>query len=44
MAATAYRELAEARVETAVVGLSDAEGAASVTRLGDVVAAFDQRA
>jgi hypothetical protein len=28
----------------AVVGLSDAEGAASVTRFRDVFAAFDQRA
>jgi F420-dependent oxidoreductase-like protein len=35
-----YRELAESGVQTAIVGLSDAEGAASVNRFGDVIAAF----
>jgi hypothetical protein len=35
-----YRELAEAGVQTAIVGLGDAAGAASVRRLGEVVAAF----
>ena len=35
-----YRELAEAGVQTAIVGLSDARGADSVTRFADVVAAF----
>jgi F420-dependent oxidoreductase-like protein len=35
-----YRELAESGVQTAIVGLSDAEGAASVGRFGDVIAAF----
>ena len=35
-----YRELAEAGVQTAIVGLSDALEAASVTRFADVVAAF----
>jgi F420-dependent oxidoreductase-like protein len=35
-----YRELAEAGVQTAIVGLSDAEGAASVSRFGEVIAAF----
>jgi F420-dependent oxidoreductase-like protein len=35
-----YRELAEAGVQTAIVGLSDARGAESVTRFADVVAAF----
>ena len=35
-----YRELAEAGVQTAIVGLSDAEGAESVKRFGDVIAAF----
>jgi F420-dependent oxidoreductase-like protein len=35
-----YRELAEAGVQTAIVGLSDANGPASVTRFADVVAAF----
>jgi F420-dependent oxidoreductase-like protein len=35
-----YRELAEAGVETAIVGLSDAEGAESVSRFGEVIAAF----
>jgi F420-dependent oxidoreductase-like protein len=35
-----YRELAEAGVQTAIVGLSDADGAESVRRFGEVVAAF----
>jgi F420-dependent oxidoreductase-like protein len=35
-----YRELAEAGVQTAIVGLSDAHGAESVTRFAEVVAAF----
>jgi F420-dependent oxidoreductase-like protein len=35
-----YRELAEAGVQTAIVGLSDAGGAASVERFAEVVAAF----
>jgi F420-dependent oxidoreductase-like protein len=35
-----YRELAEAGVQTAIVGLADAEGAASVSRFGEVIAAF----
>jgi F420-dependent oxidoreductase-like protein len=35
-----YRELAEAGVQTAIVGLSDAGGAESVTRFAEVVAAF----
>jgi F420-dependent oxidoreductase-like protein len=35
-----FRELAEAGVETAIVGLSDAAGAGSVTRFADVIAAF----
>ena len=35
-----YRELAEAGVQTAIVGLSDARGPESVTRFADVVAAF----
>jgi F420-dependent oxidoreductase-like protein len=35
-----YRELAESGVQTAIVGLSDPEGAASVRRFGDVIAAF----
>jgi F420-dependent oxidoreductase-like protein len=35
-----YRELAEAGVQTAIVGLSDAHGAGSVARFADVVAAF----
>jgi F420-dependent oxidoreductase-like protein len=34
------RELAEAGVQTEIVGLSDAEGAASVARFADVIAAF----
>jgi F420-dependent oxidoreductase-like protein len=35
-----YRELAEAGVQTAIVGLSDTEGAPSVRRFADVIAAF----
>ena len=35
-----YRELAEAGVQTAIVGLSDGRGPDSVTRFADVVAAF----
>ena len=35
-----YRELAEAGVQTAIVALSDAGGAGSVTRFADVIAAF----
>jgi F420-dependent oxidoreductase-like protein len=35
-----YRELAEAGVRTAIVGLSDAHGAASVERFAGVIAAF----
>jgi F420-dependent oxidoreductase-like protein len=35
-----YRELAEAGVETAIVGLGDAEGPDSVSRFAEVVAAF----
>ena len=35
-----FRELAEAGVQTAIVGLSDARGPESVTRFADVVAAF----
>jgi F420-dependent oxidoreductase-like protein len=35
-----YRELAEAGVQTAIVGLSDAEGAESVRRFGEVIEAF----
>jgi F420-dependent oxidoreductase-like protein len=35
-----YRELAEAGVQTAIVGLGDADGADSVKRFGDVIAAF----
>ena len=35
-----YRELAEAGVQTAIVGLSDALGPASVTRFADVIGAF----
>ncbi len=35
-----YRELAEAGVQTAIVGLSAAEGPASVTRFAEVIAAF----
>jgi F420-dependent oxidoreductase-like protein len=35
-----YRELAESGVQMAIVGLSDAEGPASVSRFGEVIAAF----
>src|ERR687895_706939 len=35
-----YRELAEAGVQTAIVGLSDADGAESVRRFSEVIAAF----
>jgi F420-dependent oxidoreductase-like protein len=35
-----YRELAEAGVQTAIVGLSDARGPEAVTRFADVIAAF----
>ena len=35
-----YRELAEAGVQTAIVGLSDARGPESVTRFADVLGAF----
>jgi alkanesulfonate monooxygenase SsuD/methylene tetrahydromethanopterin reductase-like flavin-dependent oxidoreductase (luciferase family) len=35
-----YRELAEAGVQTAIVGLSDEHGAESVRRFADVIAAF----
>jgi F420-dependent oxidoreductase-like protein len=35
-----YRELGEAGVDTAIVGLSDAEGAESVKRFSEVIAAF----
>ena len=35
-----YRQLAEAGVQTAIVGLSDARGPESVTRFADVIAAF----
>ena len=35
-----YRELAEAGVQTAIVGLGDADGAESVRRFADVIAAF----
>jgi F420-dependent oxidoreductase-like protein len=35
-----YRELAEAGVETAIVGLSDAEGPESARRFAEVIAAF----
>ena len=35
-----YRELAEAGVQTAIVGLGDADGPASVERFAEVVAAF----
>ncbi|MCW3066608.1 MAG: serine/threonine protein phosphatase, partial [Solirubrobacterales bacterium] len=38
-----YRELAEAGVQTAIVGLSDTEGPDSVRRFRDVVAAFRPR-
>jgi F420-dependent oxidoreductase-like protein len=39
-----YRELAEAGVQTAIVGLGDAGGAESVARFADVIAAFGPRA
>jgi F420-dependent oxidoreductase-like protein len=35
-----YRELAEAGVQTAIVGLDDASGPAAVERFADVIAAF----
>jgi alkanesulfonate monooxygenase SsuD/methylene tetrahydromethanopterin reductase-like flavin-dependent oxidoreductase (luciferase family) len=35
-----YRELAEAGVQTAIVGLADAEGPESAARFGEVIAAF----
>ena len=35
-----YRELAEAGVQTAIVGLGDARGPESVSRFADVIAAF----
>jgi hypothetical protein len=35
-----YRELAEAGVQTAFVGLSDDRGPDAVTRFADVIAAF----
>jgi F420-dependent oxidoreductase-like protein len=35
-----YRELAESGVQTAIVGLSDAEGPGSVSRFAEVIAAF----
>jgi F420-dependent oxidoreductase-like protein len=35
-----YRELAESGVQTAIVGLSDADGAESVSRFAEVIAAF----
>ena len=35
-----YRELAEAGVQTAIAGLSDAGGPESVTRFADVIGAF----
>jgi F420-dependent oxidoreductase-like protein len=38
-----YRELAEAGVQTAIVGLADAEGPESVSRFADVIAAFGRR-
>ncbi len=39
-----YRELAEAGVQTAIVGLSDAAGPESVSRFAEVVAAFQPSA
>jgi F420-dependent oxidoreductase-like protein len=36
-----YRELAEAGIQTAIVGLSDSEGAGSVSRFAQVIAAFE---
>ena len=35
-----YRELAEAGVQTAIVGLAEASGAESVSRFAEVIAAF----
>jgi F420-dependent oxidoreductase-like protein len=35
-----YRELAEAGVQTAIVGLSDMDGPEAATRFGEVIAAF----
>jgi alkanesulfonate monooxygenase SsuD/methylene tetrahydromethanopterin reductase-like flavin-dependent oxidoreductase (luciferase family) len=35
-----YRELAEAGVQTAIVGLSDTDGAASLRRFAEVIASF----
>jgi F420-dependent oxidoreductase-like protein len=35
-----YRELAESGVQTAIIGLADANGAESVSRFGEVIAAF----
>ena len=35
-----YRELAEAGVQTAIVGLSDSDGAESVARFSEVIGAF----
>ena len=35
-----YRELAEAGVQTAIVGLGDADGPESVRRFAEVIAAF----
>jgi F420-dependent oxidoreductase-like protein len=35
-----YRELADAGVQTAIVGLSDADGAEAVSRFADVIGAF----
>jgi hypothetical protein len=35
-----YRELAEAGVQTAIVGLGDLEGGASVSGFAEVIAAF----
>jgi hypothetical protein len=39
-----YRELAEAGVQTAIVGLGDVEGPQSVSRFGEVIAAFGRAA
>jgi hypothetical protein len=38
-----YRELAEAGVQTAIVGLSDARGAESVARFAEVITAFGRQ-
>jgi hypothetical protein len=38
-----FRELAEAGVQTAIVGLSDANGPESVTRFAEVIEAFGRR-